>query len=89
MDFEGFDKLVHVALFGIEAVLLSVALGRESIPYKSVFIFIFCVAFGGALEVIQYLMVESRSGDLLDLMADAVGAALGLQFGQFFLQRQV
>jgi VanZ family protein len=39
---------------------------------------VLAIAYGGLIEVLQSVMGDGRTGDVLDLLADAVGALLGL-----------
>lgn len=78
LAFPGVDKLIHAALFGIEAGLIQwYADGRG---WKHIFYInlAWCILLGGALELFQYWFIEGRSGDFLDLLADAAGAVLTL-----------
>ena len=76
MDFEGFDKLVHVALFGIEAWLLMLATERRY--FTTLIIIGWCIILGGALEWLQLQYVVGRDGDVFDLIADALGAIVAV-----------
>ena len=83
----GMDKLIHLVLFGVEAVLLGVyashGLGKQLwIP-----ILVWCFMLGAGLEIIQYYWVDGRSGDVFDLLADVLGAGLGLLVNQLFLKK--
>ncbi len=83
----GVDKLIHLILFGVEAVLLGVyashGLGKQLwIP-----ILVWCFMLGAGLEIIQHYWVDGRSGDVLDLLADVLGAGLGLVVNQLFLKK--
>ena len=39
------------------------------------------IALGGAMELAQALLTENRSGDWMDLIADAVGVMAGAAVG--------
>jgi VanZ family protein len=71
----GFDKIVHAALFAVQAVLGAWALQehrRSAWPALAG-----AVAFGALTEVQQQLM-PSRAMELGDFLADAAGAIIGL-----------
>jgi len=73
-----FDSFVHGVLFCIEASLLWLSvLPRYSfrkVPLHSlVLIVLITTAFGGSTEILQSFIPE-RTGDMLDLLADAGGA---------------
>lgn len=68
-----FDKLVHVALFaGFGFLWLRVAPGRR------VAVVAWGFAFAVLIELLQNGLPIHRSGDPLDVAADAVGLALAL-----------
>lgn len=68
------DKLVHVAAFGVLGAWTS-QLYRPSaaLAWRGVGL----IGFGALTELMQ-VVIPWRSGDLLDLLANAVGVALGL-----------
>lgn len=74
---EGMDKVVHVILFGIEAALCIWAIGKGLNTSLLVAVIVWCTVLGGVMEVVQYNWVEGRTGDAIDLLADAAGAVVG------------
>jgi len=72
------DKLVHAAVFGLLALLWFLALrpGRQVVT-AAVLAFLLATAWG-ALDEIHQAFVPGRHADLLDLLADAVGAGVGI-----------
>jgi VanZ family protein len=76
------DKWVHAFLFGVQGVLLAMALlhlrpeGHRN--GLLVWATVLAIAYGALVEVLQSVMGDGRTGDVLDLLADAVGALLGL-----------
>lgn len=76
------DKWVHAFLFGVQGVLLGAALAARgpwamaTAPYW--WALLLAVLFGAVVEVLQEQMGLGRHADLLDLLADAVGALSGL-----------
>ncbi len=67
------DKLGHLVVFGGFAALVTAVLrGRR----RALIGALSATALGGALELLQAL-TPYRSAEWLDLLADAVGAALG------------
>lgn len=78
LTFPGVDKIIHVILFLIEALLISWSAMRSSSVIIVVGVVTFCLFLGGGLELVQHLFVEGRSGDILDFIADAFGATLGV-----------
>jgi VanZ family protein len=71
------DKLIHVGMYLILAVLLVRPLKKAALP-AGLFILIFTFLLGGVLELLQAYWAVNRSGSWLDLLADLAGAALGL-----------
>jgi hypothetical protein len=78
----GFDKVVHIGLFGVWIVLWLLATKRNAIA---------CIAagiiYGVALEIYQQLLPFDRTFDWWDALADAVGVLLGYYFKIFVLDR--
>lgn len=72
----GGDKLVHAALFAVQAWLL--CRSRPGAPGVGWLLgcLAAAVAYGALTEGVQ-LSLAGREGDLLDLAADALGAGLG------------
>ena len=71
VDVPGADKVVHALLFGLLALTARAALGPAPVVLAGV------LAYATVSELVQALLLSRRSGDLWDLLADAVGAALG------------
>jgi VanZ family protein len=65
------DKVVHAALF---AALAGAGRWRFG-PLRAVLVA--ALAYGALSEVVQWLALPHRSGDVLDVLADSVGALLG------------
>jgi VanZ family protein len=70
----GVDKLIHAILFCVEAGLLAWGPLRN----KNWISIIWCFLFGGGLELIQHFWINGRFGQPMDLVADMVGAVLGI-----------
>ena len=73
-DVGGPDKLYHVIAFG--ALMLPCAI---LYPRSLAWLLPAALAFGGAIEIIQPWV--GRSGEWVDLVADAVGIAIGVPAG--------
>ena len=69
--FYGSDKVVHFGLFGLLAGTARWRFG----PLLGVLALV--LAYAALSEAVQWLALAERSGDLLDLIADAVGALAG------------
>ena len=66
----GTDKSHH--LIGFAALALPLSFSR---PRLAPWVVLAAIGYGGAIEIIQPFV--GRSGEVLDLMADAVGAVIG------------
>ena len=77
-SFAYMDKLLHVAAFlCCGAAIGAAARGHDLLIHGAVF-----ACAGAAIEVAQATMGLGRSGELLDLIADWIGLALGLPLGR-------
>ena len=83
LELLSFDKFVHASIFFVEELLLIRALTNLS---ENSFLYrnykwtsaIFCIAYGGCLEIMQYTISSERSGDVLDFIANSTGVIIGL-----------
>lgn len=76
---EGLDKLVHVLIYGVLTVIVSVGMrrsGRPVAPWTQCFAPIVFAGLYGLTDEVHQLYVPNRSFDLGDLFADIAGAAL-------------
>ena len=67
----GADKAVHALLFALLAGTARLRFGSARAVLAAL------LAYAVVSEVVQALLLVRRSGDLLDLVADVAGAALG------------
>lgn len=79
------DKVIHMGLFGSLALSIFFYLEQLSgIWFKSIrakaLILILCILYGIGMEFYQKYFVPSRSFDVIDMLADAIGALLALPF---------
>ncbi len=65
------DKVVHAGLFALLAVTTRWRFG-DRLAWLTV-----VIAYAGVSELIQYVTLPGRDGDVRDFLADAVGALLG------------
>ncbi|GBE29607.1 MAG TPA: VanZ family protein [Bacteroidetes bacterium] len=71
----GFDKLIHLLLYGVLG-----ALGLRGWPGRNIspwIVFVFCVGYGVTDELHQYF-VPGRTPDIWDWLADTVGSLIGV-----------
>lgn len=81
----GFDKLVHVGMFGLWAIAV-----RYDFRAKTLNFFVVIAAgilFSLLTEVLQ-LLVEGRTFDVYDMAADVIGLAAGLLIGGLVVNRE-
>jgi VanZ family protein len=79
------QKILHVCLYGVLALLLAWTLdGVEPRSFRFLIILVIAVGFGAAMEWLQ-TKVPGRYGTVFDVALDAVGAALGLIAAAFML----
>ena len=81
-DLLSIDKLVHASIFAILVILLVHGLRRSrpllSLHSRAVWTALaLCVAYGGALEIMQGTLLSDRSADVLDFLANSFGCGLG------------
>ncbi|QDT18142.1 VanZ family protein [Alienimonas californiensis] len=74
-----FDKLVHATIFaGLSLLIAAWRVTRFDPPRRAAAIaFALCLVYG-TLDELSQTLVDSRKADGWDLLADAVGALLGL-----------
>ena len=79
------DKVVHMGLFGSLALsIFSHFEQYSSISFQSIrtkaLSLIACILYGIGMEYYQKYFVPSRSFDVIDMLADALGALVALPF---------
>lgn len=70
----GYDKLIHMVMFAAWAVAIRFDFDRTPFPYAR--FFALGVIFSAVSEILQ-LLVEGRSVDLYDMLADTAGLVIG------------
>ncbi len=77
------DKVVHFVFYFV-LVFLGVLAVKQSIKVKSdtkntlVYAFLFAFFYGILMEFFQYFFTENRQGDILDVLANTLGAIAGV-----------
>jgi len=74
IDVIGWDKLVHIVLYCILAILAYKAFGNK--PNRVWIVVIFCIIYGISDEFHQSFVPE-RYPSVADVVADSIGAGLG------------
>ena len=78
-DIPHLDKVVHFGMFFIMAVLLCSELGYQTnLTQRKIYLITVTISliYGGVIEILQQYFFN-RSGDILDLLADVLGAIVG------------
>jgi VanZ family protein len=70
------DKLVHMAIYSLLGALGGRAAARSGLGRGALLVLFGCIGFGLFDEWYQQL-IPGRSSDLLDALADAIGASAG------------
>ncbi len=74
------DKFAHGLMYAVLAVALLIPLFRLPVKrYKSILLTVFATtAYGLLMEALQRFCTLTRSGSMTDLLADLVGALVGV-----------
>lgn len=86
------DKLVHMGMFAVLTVLLARGLRDRSantrpLPRLLLMAGALSVAYGASMEVLQEIPGLNRRGDIIDLIANTVGAVAGAYWLRWRLKR--
>ncbi|MBF0613663.1 MAG: VanZ family protein [Magnetococcales bacterium] len=86
--FENQDKLEHLVAYGFMAIMAWLALRQWTLlRHCWLWAWVYAVGYGITDEWHQ-LFVPGRYGDLLDLLADALGAALAIALVELYRARR-
>jgi VanZ family protein len=83
LELLSFDKLVHAGIFFV-LVLLAIRgfLLQSTITFLQanarVLAVVFCIVYGGLLEIMQGTLFQERSADVFDFIANSFGVIVGL-----------
>lgn len=74
----GFDKIAHVIIHLVFTFLWFMSLMSLKLKFKKAifFAFLFSVAFGISIEILQQLLTTTRKADILDVLANITGGFL-------------
>ena len=78
------DKIAHFGAYAVFAVLLAFSFADQRRNDAVARGILFASLFGALMEVLQGLMNTGREADLLDMIANLVGALLGGLFSFLF-----
>ena len=87
-----FDKVAHCLVFATLSLTLAVGSSRQNtIPRikreAAKLTATFCIFYGGVLEYFQGALVQDRTSDWIDFVANVVGVILGLVFFRMLYKR--
>ena len=102
-DFPGapvynFDKIVHALMFiGLSGVVFFDNKSHLRFRISEIRIllgtFLFPIAIGGLIEILQRYLTKNRSGDWMDFLYDVIGAIIGMEIAfiinHCFLKREI
>jgi len=88
------DKLIHTFLFLVLTLLLIRGFRKQSQSAflktnAIVIIFLFCLIYGGMLELIQNYWLTDRYGSWFDFIANSVGSASGIWVNTYFKKKDI
>ena len=79
LELLSFDKWVHAGVFFVLMSLSGISLHKLQKPFWfTMIVFLICVIYGGALEVMQAKVFSERSADLYDFIANSFGCVVAL-----------
>jgi len=86
------DKIVHMGLFGSLALSLfshfeMLTNARYKTSRAKAIALIFCILYGIGMEYYQKYFVPNRGFEVLDMLADAIGALCALPLFELFMKR--
>ena len=82
---EGFDKIVHMLMYAVLALVLVLeTTRRNNLGYYSLVI-LFPILYGGLLEILQHYFFPPRTGDWFDFLANTIGVLIGFAMATVLL----
>lgn len=77
------DKLAHIIMYGVLSFLLLLSCNPDYLKQKNssshtFFIVLFCIFYGGFMEILQHYVFVNRSGNLYDFIANIIGSISGV-----------
>ena len=89
-----FDKWIHAGLFGLLALLFMLPVYTSTISTANKWLFIIIIAtivsaWGLTTEFIQHYLVNGRSFDKFDWLADSVGAIIAIFITKYVVKTNI
>ena len=74
------DKLAHGLLYALLAISMMAGVRRDARMRVRTYLYVCALAtsYGALMEILQRFCTLTRSGEMADLYADAIGAIIGL-----------
>ena len=74
------DKLAHGVLYAVLAISMMAGVRRDARMRVRTYLYVCALAtsYGALMEILQRFCTLTRSGEMADLYADAIGAIIGL-----------
>ena len=83
----GVDKFVHAFLFGILSILLMLSFMKsdenDKLTSVAIITLTVCLLYSSLTEILQASLFKHRSADILDHVANSIGAISGVYFINF------
>ena len=80
------DKLGHIAAYALLGWLILLAYGKKDNALLGN-VWLFCFVYGAIMEWIQYTFFPNRFFELDDMVANGIGAAVGVLAFRFLYKR--
>ncbi len=84
-----FDKFVHFTLYSILFTAWSVDYYKQTLEFNKkqfIIIIITSISYGIVMEIVQKVVVQNRSGDIFDAMANTIGVLVAFLLFRYFHQ---
>ncbi len=81
--FAGADKVVHTVMYMGLTILACWSMHAESKHKWYFLVFLFAVSWGITMEIFQFIMHQGRSFEVFDIVANSIGALIGLSIYYF------
>lgn len=82
------DKLLHGAMYAVLAIAWMWPIARRCVSQWKPYLYVWAAAtlYGAVMEVLQRFCTLTRSGEMADLYADAIGAFVGVAIAAIWIK---
>ena len=92
-DIPHMDKAVHFTFYFVMVLLAFLASIKKELQVNGMlkllwYIVLFAIVYGIIIEVIQHVATDNRHGDSLDVLANSIGAIVGMLVIRFLFFRK-